>query len=170
MAYATVADLKTIQRWPTIAGLLADGRPGGVQPTEAELDDHPTLLALLDRAAGEINAALRVGKRYTVDQLESLTGDSREYLAGLNCDLAWGYLLRRGPVPAAAEAWLKRPLEQLELLRTGANVFDLEEIADAGLPDGSLPSVQQIVNSNDLSQRTPNYFGSAIRRLPLDRR
>lgn len=168
MAYATVADLKIRQRWPTIADLLADGRPGGVRPSEAELDDDPILAALLDQSAGRIKSALVTGGRYDADDLASLTGVDLQLLVGLNCDLCWSALLLRGGSPKASEEFGKAALETLGLLAKGINVFNLPAQVEAGKPDSTAPTAFQVINANALPNRTPNYFANPIQRLPLD--
>lgn len=166
MAYAEPADLILRVRPETIADLVSDGP---VRVTEDELETNANLLAALDDASGEMDAALRVGNRYSAAALAALTDNSLALRKRICCDLAWALLLRRNGSPTEAEASSKKAESMLEALRKGVNIFDLEDNADAGLPESAGPSVQQIINANGIRERTPHYYANTQSRLPLDR-
>lgn len=167
MAYATPADLILRVRPETIADLVSDGP---VRVTEDELETNDRLLAALDSASGEMDAALRVGNRYTTAALAALTGNSLAYRKQICGELAWAILLRRNGSPGEAESASKKAEAALESLRKGVNIFDLAENAEAGLPESAGPSVQQIINANGIRERTRHYYAETHTRLPLDRR
>lgn len=167
MAYAEPADLIKRVRPETLRDLVSDG---SVPVTEDELETDVNLLAALDDASGEMDAALRVGNRYTTAALAALTGNSLAYRKRICCDLAFANLLKRNGSYAEAEEKGKSAKEALDALRKGLNIFDIEDNAEAGLPESAGPSVQQIINANGIRERTPHYYANAWTRLPLDRR
>lgn len=167
MAYASGADLVTRFRYQSIAQLVSDGE---VAIAEDEIADDARVAAALDDASGQIDAALLAAARYSASDLSGLTGNSLAYLKRICCELAYANLLRRNGSVTEAEANSKEAMDALERLRKGVNVFGLADNIDAGLPDSEGPSVQQIINSNRITERTPHYFAPFQSRLPLDRR
>ncbi len=157
MAYATTAQM--LERF--------DARPIGdmVDDTDQqvpadELLTNPVLIAMLDDASGDIDAALSVGGMYTAADLASLTGNSAKHLVRITCEIAYAYLLRRrGIVPADEhQAAMELAESHLERLRQGVNVFNVPQREDAALIDTAGPSAVTFENMNLIRDRTHNYF------------
>jgi phage gp36-like protein len=153
-AYATPADLVARYDARTLGDLAADG---GLRVSEASLLTDDNIQAALDDASGEIEAALLQGQRYTVADLAGLTGNSAKYLARITCQIAFGYLWGRRPW---SEAWedprneaMSRAKKALELLRTGENIFDVQAVKDAGVPESTGPTRVEIRNLNSIVDR-----------------
>jgi phage gp36-like protein len=132
-AFATAADMIARYDARTLGDLVTDD---GNQVAENALAANPKMTAALATATGQIKAAVLRAERYTTAELEALTGESQQYLKDLTCQIAFWCLWRRRPyiddqqrneVKASAD-------EALELLRTGAHVFDIDRQKDAGTP------------------------------------
>lgn len=112
--------------------------------------------------AGEIESYCGVSKRYTRDDLQALTGVSKELLVKLNCARAFWSLAnylkpitsRPEDVPFAKESW-----ELLQLLRTGEAIFSFVETQEAGLPEANPAVPDKLI--------TPNVVDYAGRLFPL---
>ncbi len=119
------------------------------------------LVVHLNRAAGEIEAACGIAKRYQPADLQALTGVSQTLLWGLNaarCMWSLYQILRPGSarpkdVPGAEESELI-----LKDLRDGQLIFGFYETQDAGLPSVNQAQPHQLL--------TPNVVGYARRLFP----
>ncbi len=97
-------------------------------------------------AAGDIEAACLAGERYTILDLQGLTGASAAYLRKLNAWLCYGNLfMRRRPASAELPVMATWAFNVLDQLRSGARIFSLQAPAAAGLQTHGCttgPSVQ----------------------------
>ncbi|MCC7424820.1 MAG: DUF1320 family protein [Planctomycetaceae bacterium] len=156
-SYATPAQI--IERYDVrdIGQLVADD---DTQVAAGDLDDNTVLLAALADASGDIEAALLAGERYTVANLEGLTGNSASKLVRLTCDIAMAYLYGRRPAhdPDKLKAFEERAAKQLERLRKGENVFNLAPQKEAGRIDHATPSAADISKMQLLRDRCPGYY------------
>jgi phage gp36-like protein len=150
-----------------VVGDLVDDT--GNQREASELQTNPVLQAMLDDASGTINAALLVGGRYTVADLQGLTGDAKNFLIRICCDIAKAYLLRRRPTrdAEADKAEMELAERHLEQLRSGDAVFGLIADVDAGKPLVTGPSTVDFSNMNLIRDRTRNYYPRRV--LPDNR-
>lgn len=145
-----------------VADLLTTDTASPVDPEN--LSGDACLLALIDDACGEVDAAVTVGNKYTVDELEDLTGTSAAFLVRLCADLTWGYCLAfkglgdadvKAQAPRYAEA--KRLLEEIA---NGSMVFGVAASREAGLPFVTTPD-NQLTNSPTLWNDSFGRFGYA---------
>lgn len=168
MAYATPQDLLARYDARTVGDLCGDANTRISQPA---LATDPNLQAALEDASGEIDGALLQGERYSVNDLTGLTGNSKNLLTRICCDIAFGLLWNR-------RAWLRGGNEEpiagpergqhaLERLRKGENVFNLGPTTDAGLPNNVGPSTIDLQNLNTITGQTRNYY--PLRFLPNNR-
>lgn len=140
--YCTQAEFVVWHDPNAIVELLADGESippvtdiDGTTPNSAS---GQKVTKFLLEASGEVETAATVGKRYSPDDLASLTGAGKIRLSKLVGDLAfWRLMQRRRPVsadprqvPGAIEA-----LELLAKIESGAMIFPTVESQSAGLPD-----------------------------------
>lgn len=138
-AFATAADMITRYDVRLLGDLCADD---GSRVTEAALKSttspNPIMAAALDSASGKVKAAVLRAGRYTVMQLEALTGESQAYLVDLTCQIAFWMLWRRRPYSEAYDSQLKNAKEaydeSLESLRTGDEIFEVDVVIEAGKP------------------------------------
>lgn len=154
MGYATVADMVDRFDERNLGDIVADDgtRVTNVTPTFL-LRINPKMIAALDSASGQVNAACLQGERYSVDDLAGLKGDSKAYLVHITCVVALGALWQRKLYtednPARTEA-LQRMDQELTRLRDGEFVFDVTAAKEAGRGDVSTVSRSVIQNQWNL--------------------
>lgn len=162
--YATGSDL--IERYDArvLGDLLADDN---TSVALADVPTHPKVLVALTDAAGDIDAALMAGERYSRADLEALAGPSRALLTRITCEIAATYLeMRRMTIDVDKLTALKELAERtLNRLRKGEIVFNLAPQKDAGLPDAPLFTQVDADRSHLLRDRVKNYFPR--RRFPV---
>ena len=143
--YCTPAEFLAFRDANQVGGLVSDA---GVQVTYAGLLAHPTLLAHLAAASGDLEMACVQGARYSPADLAALTGNGRAALAKLVGALACGSLLARRNVPAAqvpAEVLAAR--ETLEKLANGELVLPFLQVEQAGNPRNRFRSALELLNA-----------------------
>lgn len=130
--HAEPVDMEARYDIRTIGQLITDDEQ---ELSRTAVLEHPNLLTALDDASGRVEAALRHGGRYSLEDIGNLTGNSRNHLKSIVCAVAMSRLLRRRPgsytdllqqVSAEAE-------EHLSHLTKGHDVFTLDIHVDAGL-------------------------------------
>ena len=167
MAYATSVDLATQYDETTLKDLCVDN---GVP--EVTLSTNAKIVYALDRATGEINAAVLVGNLYTVEILEALEGPDLKYLKALCCELALSYLILGRPEKYGSEATKdcrQSVKETLDMLRRGERVFNVDANKEAGLPTIDGPRAVDYQRLNLIPNRTQNFYPHNANRLPLGR-
>lgn len=166
MAYATVADMVVRYDERILGELVSDD---STRIVGEDLEDNAKLLAILNTASGVINASVLRAKRYTVADLESLTGVDEATLVDITCAIAWWYLWRRKPQAETqdpiretaqkdAEQWLKD-------LRSGETIFNVEDVKEAGLPEGKIIDRATIISRNMWSEQLRGRL-TPMRRFP----
>lgn len=157
MPYATPADLLKRFDARTLGDLAADD---GKRIVPSALLSDANVASALDDASGEIEAALLQGARYSALDLTNLTGNSKQYLARICCEIAFGLLWRRRPWADDQQRLeaIKRADEHLERLRKGERVFDIVAVEQAGLPDVTGVTLADLQNLNLLRDRTRHYY------------
>lgn len=164
-AYATGQDLIDRADVDQVGDLATDGRESLDQHA---VKLHPNVLTALADASGEVDVALIVGGRYTPNQLESLTGNSRSHLIKIVCRLAMNNLLSRrvGEQYAdLAEKISKQSREDLRALRSGENVFGIASIESASTISLETVSSVELDNLNLLPSRMSPYFPNNSQRV-----
>jgi phage gp36-like protein len=171
MAYCSGAEF--LQRYDSrrVAQLVSDD--GTVVPF-AGLTGNGNILAALEDATAEINAAVLVGKRYTARQLEPnptdggplyLTLNGYYLLKRLCSDLAFGYLVARRGLSAGESGSLAPRFEQamamIDRIRYGERIFDLadQSAADAGLAHSQLTGIESQFATNSIVRAASSYYG-----------
>lgn len=139
-----------------IADMLGDD---GVPVSTTGIETNSRLLKLLQQASGRVESACAVGERYRPEDLQALTGNAHELLAGIVADLAFGLLMRRRGTFDAAPAPVKEAEETLERLESGALIFPTVEAEKAGHISIHQITAQErydlgLISGND------RYFGS----------
>ncbi len=145
-AYATFADLVERYDVDRIKRLATDDR---TEISVADLANHPRITAVLKSAAGRVEVSLFSGARYSRDDLNNLTENSKAYLTDLVCELAMLLLIRaRGKNPEEREIMERRCESSLKELSSGKDVFALAPQIDAGLMEHVPITSIDIVNRN----------------------
>lgn len=166
-AYATPSDMLIHADARDIGDLVADD---GQQVSAVDLLTNPILLEFLTRSSGDVESALVVGNRYSVDQLENLTGNSKAKLVDLVCDLTVIRLLKRRPGKDLEQLKLMSEMADVKLdrLRKGENIFDLTAIRNASVVSVDGPTTLEFQDLNLVRDRIGNrYFPSRV--LPHNR-
>jgi hypothetical protein len=172
MAYASAADLQEYYDWREIGDLISDSgeQVSALDQVTAGNMYHTRLSRFLDRASGEVEAALLRGGRYTPTDLAGLTGNARELLRGIVCEFVVLYLFERKPLykPDMLEQFRKAKTERLGLLASGTNIFGgLPAAAEAAKPAVDGPSL--VTYTDYLNLVTDRVRGYPARALPGNR-
>lgn len=130
-----------------------------IQVGEVALNNNKKLLAALNDASGEIDAALLVGGRYTPEELKNLTGYAVFHLIRITCDIAIARILGRRPRDVEQiKARVEMAEAHLESLRTGANVFNLAPQIAAANPSATSLTVVEYQQSQSIRDQTRHYY------------
>lgn len=132
-AYAQPSDLQAYCDWREVGELISDSTE---QLSPIDQLTHPNVIKALNRGAGELESAFLVSGRYTIAQLQALTGNSLELLIGANCDLALYWIYNRKPLLNQEKWKLYREVHDtlIKKLQDGTNVFNVQVNIDAGTP------------------------------------
>lgn len=169
MAYADGDDLIARYDVDLIGDLASDDRE---TQDRNDVADHPHVLTALEDASGEVDAALLAGARYTVVQLEGLTGRALSHLKSIVCGLAMAALHERRPESVDSqliERITQRARDAILALRRGDNVFGLPDHIDAGRTHVEGPTAIELINRNGLPERMGRFFPHPDTRLPRGR-
>ena len=167
MALATVNDLVT--RWDQ--RIVADLASDSGQPA-ADLQSNARVLAALSGASGEVRAAVLKGRRYTLEDLQTLSADDAAYLKDLVCGLA---ILRLAVTRVntlgaeTVEALRKDMRERLAELERGERIFATESAQDGGLPKTEGPRLADYMRLNLMVDRCSRFYPDRASDLPLTR-
>jgi phage gp36-like protein len=167
-SYATPLDLFERHDVRLVNDLAEDD---GQRLSRPDLALNENVLTALADASGAIEIALVTGGRYSVEQLESLDGNSKQVLERTCCDIAMAYLFDRRPShnPDMLEAYWKIATRHLEALRTGQNIFNLPDHVAATNPTLDGPSSRVYTKLNLIPDRVQHFYPRREGRLPLDR-
>jgi len=169
----TGADLIARYDVETIGELATDDR---TRLLRNEIPTHTNVLKALKAAQGETLARIRVGNRYSSEDLDKLDEYSLEHFKTVVCVIAMSRLFRRRPgihaemaklVREEADGWLTR-------ISKGEEVFALNDDTrhlDASVAEISGPTTIQTVNRNFMAARMAGHHVPDIRpRQPFNRR
>ena len=118
---------------PDEIGRLAIDDRGDI--SRGDIATSANVSVAINSAIGRFEAAVQHGGRYTITQLDALTGRSLDYAKDLICRLAMVRLMERrlGSHKEERDRLLNECQSQLDLLSTGKDVFTIEANLDAGL-------------------------------------
>lgn len=125
---------------------------------------HANVLLALEDAEGEVIANLQAGGRYTVAQLQALTGSSLSFLKRMICEIAMIHLYRRRPSwkPELLEAYEKIAEMYLKRLSKGEAIFGGDpERLEASRPSFDGPTLSDYKNLNLITDRS-GYFRNRV--------
>lgn len=155
--YADNADALAFHDRRLLAQLVSDT---GSEVTVEALPTDPNLAKLLRSASGRLESAALSGKRYTVADLQALTGSSLEYLKQIVVDLAVGRLLwRRYPERGKPDIYHAAE-EVLHQLIMGEAIFGLVEVQDAGVMETVERATSDAEDPNRIATRARRYFAA----------
>lgn len=156
----------------TVGQLCSDTE--GFTITPDALANDPNLQVALDDAAGDLEAACLVGKKYVTADLAALAATacvSRAFMFRIIRDRALGNLLKRRPnfmvqLPAGVVDSMDRSDVWLEQLAQGVRIFGFLETQDAGRIDQNILTAAEVKARNGLVVQAERYFGIRADRMP----
>lgn len=156
MAYASPAIMLTYYDNRILGDLCSD--VNGVRVSPAALLTDPNLAQALSTGAGQINAAVLVAQRYTVAELQALTGDDAALLQWLNSALAYCRLRSRRGVKLDDITDCKDAANMLAALEAGTAVFNIFANQEAGIPESGFPAAVIYAQTNLMRDYANRYF------------
>jgi len=153
-AYATGADCLTYHDERQWGDYLLDNNQ-----RQISVANDPRIDKALKRASGMVEAACLVGEKYTPDDLAALTGASKELLVGIVVELAFWIVSGRRSKDVQAPPMTAWALDHLQMLRDGSRIFGLQESAEAGLPQTSFVTQDQIDTLNLTTNLARRFYG-----------
>lgn len=173
-SYATPAQFKQHFDARIIGDLPQDA---GAQVSAANILTDANVQIKLDYSAGEMDAAMLVGGRYTPLQMTTLmaaTDDaslrSQAMIVGINCDLAITHLVERRlwfKMTEMLQAIFERAEKHLISLRKGEEMFYIPENVAAAVTKVTGPTTRNLEDLRTIRRTTLNYFPTTP--LPYDR-
>ena len=163
MAYVTPAVMLTYYDNRILGDLCSDT---GNRITPSALLTDPNLAQSISTGAGIINASVLQGQRYTVIQLQALTGDDAALLQWLNASLAYCRLRSRRATKYDDIQDCKDAQDMLAALASGAAVFNIGANEQAGLPQSGFPQLTIYAQTNLMRDHARRYFPTRPLQLP----
>jgi len=156
-SYATGDDLVAYYDAKTIGMMLLDN---GTSVAAASVADHAVVARMLLLASGSVNAALMASKRYTADDLTTLSESSAEHLRQVVCDVAMYHLSRRrmDTNTDRTEAMRKLAEAHLERLRKGELILEVDAVKDAGVIDHATLTQADLTSGVELVRDRVGYY------------
>jgi len=158
MSYATPTQFRERIDVRMLGDLAADD---GTQVSSSGVLSDGNIQAALNDGSGDIEAALRMARRYTVAQMAALAANTNFKLVRINVDLAVGYLVDRrlyGKADETLKRIMDRGREELKALADGHLVLEVDDALDAGLPSVTGPTTAQLDNLNMISRTAGMRF------------
>lgn len=163
MAYTTPTLLMNYYDQRIIGDLASDN---SVRLTPTQILTDPNVAQAISTGAGIINASVLQGQRYTVIQLQALTGDDAALLQWLNSALAYCRLRSRRATKYDDIQDCKDAQDMLAALASGAAVFNIAGNEQAGLPQSGFPALTIYAHTNLMRDRAYKYFPTRPLQLP----
>ena len=157
ISYATPEDIRLAHDFRQCGDLLNDD--GTRVTTEATFDANSKVQAALRKGVFIIEAACFRGNKYSVADLQALTGVARDGLVDLNVELAWWKLnLRRfNKMEIPPETAFAFSL--IDALNSGEKIFPLQEQASAGNPSNGFMTQSEWLTLNPAIVQSQRYWG-----------
>ena len=159
--YCTAAELREGRDFRQLGDLVSDD--GTRETTAATFDASTKVARCLMIASGMIESACLKGNKYSVQDLQGLSGASKYMLSDLCCELAWWKLVMRRMSRRELPPETLWALSVLDDLESGKKVFGLQEQADAGNPSNGIMTSSDWDYLNLASNQARRYFGSRAR-------
>ncbi len=166
--YCTAADLVNYADEGLIRSQVTDTG----QSLTGDLAASPVIVEFIAAASGRLEAACLISKNYTVADLQAMSDNSKALARSITAQLVVASVLSRRVNPAQIDnirAMREEAEDYLQHLRNGARLFDVDDHAEAGLPEAKFPTAQQIVDLNQITMRTRNFYPNPTARLPISR-
>lgn len=142
-----------------------------IQDTDESLDvaqvtASARLEKLLMEASGQLEAAALLGGKYTPADLNALTGNMGQWIAGIVADLAAPKVIgRRFMEFGEFQKRLEQAGKVLEALADGRLIFGLQENIDAGMIDDHVETASDVEARKMITYQASKYFGTRANRL-----
>lgn len=162
-AYLTAADFLARKDLRSVAQFCSDD-PNNPVP-DGSVATNPNLLAALNAASGMLESAVLTSERYSVSDLQSLSGVSSEYMKSLLADIGMYLIMTRRPGPSPPETVVtsyEMALQALDALSRGERIFAFSETEQAGLPDTYQMTMSDQYRDNMWSVRNRRWLGNGL--------
>ena len=168
--YITVANFLKRYDWRTIGQLMCDDDtevPQLATLLDSATNEGGNLYLILQDASGELETAALVGGRYTVADLQALTGNQAAYIGRIVADLAVGKCYQRRP-----DLYSEMPAQStvasniLNALASGEVIFGLQDQIDAGHMEMTTDLPSDVETRNGMVVIAQEYFGRRGNRYP----
>lgn len=157
VAYASAADLIARHDFRQLGDVMNDD--GTRMTSEAAFAaSSKTTAALLD-ASGMVEMYTIRGNKYSVSDLQSLTGAGRNLLIKLVVELAWWALFSRRQSRQQMSPEAMWAFSVLDDLASGAKIFPLVDQADAGNPLNGVMTSADWQYNNFATNQASRYYG-----------
>lgn len=166
--YCTADDLKLYADESNLRDLATDTG----QALIGDLAESPVITELIKMASGRLEAACLVSENYSTTELTTMSDNSKALAREICARLVIVALMSRRIERYNAEsvkAYRDDAENYLQLLRDGHRLFDVGKHAEAGKPELTYPSAQQIIDQNQITSRTRNFYPNPASRLPVSR-
>ena len=155
--YASAADMRIRVDTRQLYDLLNDD--GTRVASAAAFDSDPKVQAALLDASGMIEMYTIRGNKYSISDLQALTGAGRNLIIKLCVELAYwnlaGRRFHKKDIPPEV-AWAFSVLDDLA---SGAKIFPLVDQADAGNPTNGFMTHADYIRLNPAIVQARRYFG-----------
>lgn len=155
--YAMPADIREAHDFRQCGDFTNDD--GTRETTAAAFDASAKVNTALMKASGMIESACLKGERYTVADLQGLSGAGRYFLVDVCVELAWWKINERRfagkPLPPET-LWAFSVLEELG---SGAKILSVQEAATAGRQDSDFMTAADYANLGLASYQARRMFG-----------
>lgn len=165
--YCSAAELLIFVDYRTLVDLCSDdnGRPLATDFTDETSTTGQIALAILQGASGELESAVLLGGRYSVEDLQALTGNQAQFIKKLVADLAlWEFYNRRPDLLSQMPPKCEQAKAIINAIAEGSMIFGLQENIDAGHLTLTVETPQDVVNRNLVTFQAERYFGRRANR------
>lgn len=166
-SYCTAAQFLGFFDGRTVGDLCSDT---GTRIAAAALLTDANLSLALKGASGELEAAVLLGNRYTVADLQALTStyNSGIFLARIVAGLTFRDLLRRRPDLEIQKPPQSEEAEKIiQALSMGERIFAFSETANAGATEEDVETSRDVDDRRMVTWHTRRYFGRRSNRYDV---
>lgn len=165
--YCSAEEFLVFVDFRTIVDLCSDDNG---RPLESDFTDDTTrtgqiALAVLQASSGELESAVLLGGRYTVENLGELTGNQAQFIKKLVADLSlWEFYCRRPDLMSQMPAKCEQAKAIINAIAQGEMIFGIQENIDAGHLNLTVETPQDVINRNLVTFQAQRYFGRRANR------
>lgn len=165
--YCSAEEFLVFTDFRTIVDLCSDddGRPLQSDFIDPTTRTGEIALAVLQVASGELESAVLLGGRYTVEDLQALTGNQQQFIKKLVADLAlWEFYSRRPDITSQMPPKCEQAKAIVNAIAQGEMIFGIQENIDAGHIQLTVETPADVENRNLITFQAERFFGRRANR------